>query len=83
MNPWLISAAAMLFALIPVGIRCFYGDPMDRLVALETAGVIVTLTLLLLAVGTNRLVFLDIALAAALLAFGGGLVFARFMERWF
>jgi multisubunit Na+/H+ antiporter MnhF subunit len=26
--------------------------------------------------------FYDLALAAALLAFGGGLVFVRFLERW-
>jgi multisubunit Na+/H+ antiporter MnhF subunit len=55
---------------------------MDRLAALETAGVINTLALLVLAEGFQRIPFVDLALAMALLAFAGGLVFARFLERW-
>ena len=82
MNPWLIAATILMFALIPLGIVTFRGDSMDRLVGLETAGPLVTMILLLLAVGFQRLPLIDIALAAALLAFGGGLVFARFLERW-
>ena len=82
MNPWLISATVLLLSLIPVGIVTFKGDPMDRLVGLEMAGILTTLILMLLAHGFQRLPFYDIAVAAALLAFGGGLVFARFMERW-
>lgn len=82
MNAWLIAATAMLFGMIPLGILCFKGDPMDRLVGLETAGMMTTLILWLLAQGFGRIPFYDIALAAALLSFGGGLVFARFLERW-
>jgi len=37
---------------------------------------------MLLAHGFQRFPFYDIALAAALLSFGGGLVFIRFLERW-
>jgi multicomponent Na+:H+ antiporter subunit F len=82
MNPWLLAAAVLLFALIPLGIVTFKGDPMDRLVGLETAGPLVTMMLLLLSLGFQRLPMIDIALAAALLSFGSGLVFARFLERW-
>jgi len=46
------------------------------------AGMIVTLLLVMLAEGMSRVNFYDLALALALLAFGGGLVFARFLERW-
>ena len=38
--------------------------------------------LMLLAHGFQRIPLYDIALAAALLSFGGGLVFVRFLERW-
>jgi multisubunit Na+/H+ antiporter MnhF subunit len=55
---------------------------MDRLVGLELASVIVCLVLLLIAQGIHRPPFFDLALAAALLSFAGGLVFARFFERW-
>ncbi|HWG48685.1 MAG TPA: monovalent cation/H+ antiporter complex subunit F [Candidatus Acidoferrales bacterium] len=82
MNAWLISATVLLFALIPAGIITFRGSSMDRLVGLEMASIITTLTLMLLAHGFQRIPFYDIALAAALLSFGGGLVFVRFLERW-
>jgi multicomponent Na+:H+ antiporter subunit F len=81
-NAWLISATVLLFALIPAGIITFRGSSMDRLVGLEMASIITTLTLMLLAHGFQRIPFYDIALAAALLSFGGGLVFVRFLERW-
>jgi multisubunit Na+/H+ antiporter MnhF subunit len=83
MNAWLISALALIFALVPAAIMTFRGDPMDRLVGFELGSIITTLTLMLLAHGFQRIPFYDIALAAGLLSFGGGLVFVRFLERWF
>lgn len=82
MNVWLLGSAVLLFALVPCGITSFRGDTMERLVGLEMAGMVVTLLLVMLAQGMNRVNFYDLALALALLAFGGGLVFARFLERW-
>ncbi|MGH9397327.1 MAG: monovalent cation/H+ antiporter complex subunit F [Terriglobia bacterium] len=82
MNIWLLAATVLLVSLIPCGILCLRGDPMDRLVGLETAGIIDTLILLLLAEGFHRSPFYDLALALALLSFAGGLVFTRFLERW-
>jgi multicomponent Na+:H+ antiporter subunit F len=55
---------------------------MRRLIGLEMAGMIISLLLVLLAEGMHRPPFYDLALAVALLSFGGGLVFARFLERW-
>ena len=71
MNPWLLAAAVLMFALVPLGIVTFRGDPMDRLVGLETAGPLVTMILMLLSLGLQRLPMIDIALAAALLSCGG------------
>ncbi len=82
MNTWLVAGAVMLFCLIPCGIIVFKGSAMDRLVGLEMAGLVEALLLILLAEGFHRVPFYDLALAIALLAFGGGLVFARFLERW-
>ncbi len=82
MNSWLLAATAMLFCLVPCGIVAFKGTAMDRLVGLEMAGLVEALLLVLLAEGFHRPAFYDLALALALLAFGGGLVFARFLERW-
>lgn len=82
MNPWTIGAAGMMAAMLPAGIVCMRGMPFDRLVGLEMAGVVTSMLLVLLAAALGRSIFLDLAVAAALLAFGGGLVFARFFERW-
>jgi multicomponent Na+:H+ antiporter subunit F len=54
---------------------------MEGLVALELAGVISVLVLLLLAEGFQRQPFVDLALVLAVLSFVGTLAFVRYMER--
>jgi multicomponent Na+:H+ antiporter subunit F len=78
----MVATMALLAGLIPCGVTCLRGDAQDRLVGLELAGVIVTLVLLLLAEAFGRAIYVDIALALALLSLAGGLVFARFLERF-
>jgi multicomponent Na+:H+ antiporter subunit F len=82
MNAWLISATVLLFGLCPLLIACFKGDPMDRLVGFEGLSMMSVLILMLLTLGFERIDLMDVALAAALLSFGGGLAYARFLERW-
>ena len=82
MNAWVMAATALVFALIPCGIVCFKGTAIERMVGLEMAGILDCLILLLLAQGFNNPNFYDLAVALALLAFGGSLVFVRFLERW-
>jgi multicomponent Na+:H+ antiporter subunit F len=78
----MVATLALLAGLVPCGITCLRGDVADRLVGLEMAGVVVTLVLLLLAQVFGRVLYVDLALALALLSFAGGLVFARFRERF-
>ena len=83
MNAWLAGTLALSAGLLPcaaVALRA--DDVMERLVALEMASVLLTLALATLAEAMQRPIFLDLALTQALLSFGGGLVFARFFERW-
>jgi multicomponent Na+:H+ antiporter subunit F len=82
MNLWLWTAAAVLVSLVFCGIVCFRGDLADRLVGLEMTGTLVTIELLLFAEGFHRPSFFDLPLATAFLSFGGGMVFARFVQRW-
>ncbi len=82
MNGWLVAAFALLVALVPCLVVAVRGNPVDQLIALETAGGIETLALLVLAEAFQRSAFFDLALTLALLAFAGALVFARFLERW-
>jgi multicomponent Na+:H+ antiporter subunit F len=82
MNLWLIAATILLLGLIPCGVVCLTAPVMDRLVALQLAGVVSTVILLLLAEGFQRPSYVDLALTLAVLLFTGGLTFARFLERW-
>jgi multicomponent Na+:H+ antiporter subunit F len=79
---WTVAAFALLLGLVPCGAVCLRGQPTERLVGLEMAANLDALILLLLAVAYHRTIYLDLALALALLSFAGGLVFARFLERW-
>jgi multicomponent Na+:H+ antiporter subunit F len=82
MNAWMIAAEVLLFALVPCGIAAFRGGSIERLVGVEMAGVVESILLVLLAEAIHRPSTYDLAVALALLTFGGGLVFARFLERW-
>jgi multicomponent Na+:H+ antiporter subunit F len=44
-------------------------------------GLLMTLILVVLTIGFGREPFIDIALAMAILSYGSGLVFARFLEK--
>jgi multicomponent Na+:H+ antiporter subunit F len=79
---WLIAGAVLLAAAAPLLWICLKRSIFEALVALELAGTITTLVLLVIAEGTHRQPFFDLALVSALLSFGGGLAFARFLERW-
>jgi multisubunit Na+/H+ antiporter MnhF subunit len=82
MNPWLWAAVGIFICLIPAGIATFRGELGDRLAGLEITSALVTIELLLLSEGFSRSSFLDLPLTLALLSFGGGMVFARFLQRW-
>lgn len=83
MNAWLAGTLAVSAGLLPCAAVALRADEvMERVVALEMASVLLTLALVMLAEAMQRPLFLDLALTQALLSFGGGLVFARFLERW-
>ena len=81
MNAWLICGIAVSACLLPCADMCLRGTPERRLVGVEMTGILVTIALVLFTVGTDRLPFIDLALALAVMSFGGGLVFARFLEK--
>ena len=82
MNYWLWSTVGLMFALLPCLYICAFKPLPDRLVALEFASCIITLQMVCLAEGFHRPSFYDLPLTLALLSFGGGMVFARFLQRW-
>ena len=81
MNHWMVTALVVSGCLVPCAWTCLRGSAERRLVGLEMSGILVTLLLALLSVGEGRLIFFDLPLTLSVLAFGAGLVFARFLER--
>lgn len=81
MNLWLIAGAAVSSALLPCADMCLRGSPERRLVGLEMASMIVTLAMVLFTIGFGRSPFIDLPLALAIMSFGGGLIFARFLGK--
>ncbi len=82
MNPWILTALALLVCMVPCLLLCIRGDTMSRLVGLEAGSTMAVMILLVLTEGYHRIPFVDLALTLALLTYGAGLVFARFLERW-
>lgn len=82
MNPWLAAATALLIGLIACGWVCLRGGTMDRLIAVELAGLMTALVVVLFAEGFDRPSLYDLALSLVILSFASTMVFARFLERW-
>ncbi len=82
MIPFVIAAIVMLAAVVPCGIVLARGRLMDAVVAYETISSIAVLVLILLAEGFGRSGEFELAVLLAVLLFGSGLVFVRFLERW-
>ncbi|HEY2691765.1 MAG TPA: monovalent cation/H+ antiporter complex subunit F [Streptosporangiaceae bacterium] len=82
MNGFVIAAIAMLLGVIPCGVVVCRGTVMEALVAYELITAIVVMVLILLAEGFRRSGEFELPLLLAVLLFGSGLVFVRFLERW-
>lgn len=81
MNSWIMTAVVTGGCLVPCSWMCLRGSAERRLVGLEMAGILVTILLVLMSLGYGRLPFVDLPLTLAVLSFGAGLVFARFLEK--
>jgi len=79
---FVIAAIAMLVAVIPCGVVMCRGHLMAAVVAYEAISSITVMVLLLLAEGFGRSGEFELAVLLAVLMFGSGLVFVRFLERW-
>ena len=80
MNGWLWGATVLVAALVPLAVLCVRLPAPDGVVAIEAAGVDAVLALLLIAQGTNRQPFGDLALVLAVVSFVGSIAYLRFVE---
>lgn len=82
MNPWLLAGSVLLLGLVPCIVVAARASAANGIVALQLAGVVAALAILLLAVGFDRSIYADAAILIALLSFAGGMAFVRFLQRW-
>jgi multicomponent Na+:H+ antiporter subunit F len=78
---WLVSAAVLIALLVPLGALAALGAPDDGLVALELASALVTVALVIMAVGLDRQILGDLAVVLAVGSFAGSLAYAVLLER--
>ena len=78
MNEWLWAAAVLTAALAALAGVAVRRPLLEGLVALEVASATGTLVLLLIAEGTHRQPFGDLALVLGVVSFAGAIAFLRF-----
>jgi multicomponent Na+:H+ antiporter subunit F len=78
---WLWAAAVLTVPLAGLATVAIRRPLLEGLVALEAAGLDATLVLLLIAEGTRRQAFADLAIVLAVGSFAGGIAFVRFVGR--
>ena len=81
MNQWLWAATALLVLLAPLLGVAVFARRIDALPALQAAGALLTLALLMLAEGFKRSSYTTLAVVAAVSTYVGGMVFVRFFDR--
>jgi multisubunit Na+/H+ antiporter MnhF subunit len=79
MSPWTAAAVVLLVALVPLGNLLVRAPLADALVALELAGTMVVLVLILLAQAFSRPSYYVVPMTLAPLSLLGGVLFARFL----
>lgn len=80
---WLVAAAVLLLALVPLGVVVVRGSTFSAVLAVQLAGVVAALFLLCASQAlVTRPWFEDLALTLAVLSFAAAMVFNRFLARW-
>lgn len=82
MTAFQIAALIMLVGFALSAIATFRGDIGARLVAAQLSSTVTILITVLLSTTYGRDFYVDVALILVVMAVIGGLMFARFLERW-
>jgi multisubunit Na+/H+ antiporter MnhF subunit len=77
MTVWLAAAVVLPAGLVACAAVIARGDAIDAVVALELCGTLVTLELVLLAVGLQRSIYFVLPLTLPLLSCAGALLLVR------
>jgi multisubunit Na+/H+ antiporter MnhF subunit len=81
-NAFAWAAFGLLVGYLPLLWIAVRRRPIDGLLALEMAGILLVLVLVCFAEAFHRSFEYGVAIVAAVMTLIGGLVFARFLGRW-
>ena len=81
MNEWLWAAVVLIALILALTWVAARRHAADGLVALELAGTLAALVMMLIAEGTRRQGFIDLGLVLGVMSFIGVIAFVRFMRR--
>jgi multicomponent Na+:H+ antiporter subunit F len=79
---WTAAAVLLTLLLGLTTIGVVRGGTLERVVALQLAGVLAPLLAIVVALTSGRGLYLEVGLALAVVSLGGALAYARFLERW-
>lgn len=82
LTAWRLAAVAFLPPLALAVLMCARGTLGQRLVAVQLAGTLATLLLVVMTFAFEQASSMDLALTLSLLAFPAALLYALFVERW-
>lgn len=82
MTPWLLATIAFLPALAGAVVMCARGTLGHRLAAVQLAGALAVLLLVMMTFAFDQASSMDLALTLALLTLPATLLYALFLERW-
>ena len=80
--PWLPVAIFLAVCMAVILIRLFLGPtPPDRLVGLDTLNSLIVVSMVILGVAFNEIIYIDVAIVYALLSFVTTLFIAKYIEK--
>jgi multisubunit Na+/H+ antiporter MnhF subunit len=81
MNAWLVAALVIVATMLPLTVAALRRPAVEGLPALQVAGSGTSVALVLLAIGINRQLFVDLGLVTGLVSFAGTIAFAATLGR--
>ncbi len=81
---FLIVGIALIVLTVASGLRCLIGPTLpDRVVGLDTVNTLIVAAMVILAVAFDQVIFVDVAIVYALLAYVTTLYIAKYLEGGF
>ncbi len=78
---FLLVGIVMTLLTVVAALRCFIGPTLpDRVVGLDTVNTLIVAIMVVLAVGLDQVIFVDIAIVYALLSYVTTLFIAKYLE---